>query len=417
MRLHRSVSLRFLLPLLALGGVGPVSAQAGLGLGAQGYDDAEETRIAMAEAQAQGATARARAEVLEASAARATVAATRTAQEAAAVAARIQQAEAGIAANEARISLIEQQRVALRIRLAQRQRPVVQLTAALQRLSRRPVILSLLRPGSVRETMYMRAMLETMLPEVERRTAALRAEIAKGRSLQRQSQRAAAQLRAGEQELGTRRQSLAALETRQRLTSREASGIADREAERALALAEQARDLGGLIRQLDAASLVRTSLARLPGPIMRPARPEQAQSQQSQIAAVADQLEPPIALGRYLLPMAGRLVAGFGDTRPGLSRSRGIAIAARGGAQAVAPAAGRVAFAGPYRGYGKIIIIEHQGGWTTLITGLAQLDTRIGQRLVAGSPLGVAGPGKPLIGLELRRDGAVVNPLDVLRSQ
>ena len=405
---RRYVSLHLLLPLLALCGVGPAIAQA-----APGYDDADETRRAMAEAQAEGASARARAEVLEAGAARATEAVTRTAQEAAAVAARIQQAEAGRAASEARIRMIDRQRVNLRTRLAQRQRPVMQLTAALQRLSRRPAVLSLLRPGSVRDTMYMRALLETMLPDVERRTAALRAEIARGRSLQQQARRAAAALRASEQELGARRQALVALETRQRLASREASGVADREAERALALAEQARDLGGLVRQLDAAGLVRDSLARLPGPLIRPARPED-----SQVTVVAAQPQPAPAsgLGRYLLPLAGRLIAGFGDLQPGLPRSRGISIAARAGAQAVAPAAGRVAFAGPYRGYGNIVIIEHPGGWTTLVTGLGQLDARIGQRLVAGSPLGVAGPGKPLVGLELRRNGEPVDPLDLIRA-
>ena len=208
-----------------------------------------------------------------------------------------------------------------------------------------------------------------------------------------------------------RRQALAALETRQRLASREASGVADREAERALALAEQARDLGGLVRQLDAAGLVRDSLARLPGPLVRPARPED-----SQVTAVTAQPEPASGLGRYQLPLAGRLVAGFGDLQPGLPRSRGISIAARAGAQAVAPAAGRVAFAGPYRGYGNIVIIEHPGGWTTLVTGLGQLDAQIGQRLVAGSPLGVAGPGKPLVGLELRRNGEPINPLDLIRA-
>ncbi len=410
---RRFVSLRFLLPLLALGGVGPAIAQAGPGYdqAGSGYDDADETRRAMAEAQAEGAAARSRAEVLEAGAARATEAVTRTAQEAAAVAARIQQAEAGRAANEARIRLIDRQRANLRARLAQRQRPVMQLTAALQRLSRRPAVLSLLRPGSVRDTMYMRALLETMLPDVERRTAALRAEIARGRSLQQQARRAAAALRASEQELGMRRQALAALETRQRLASREANGVADREAERALALAEQARDLGGLVRQLDAAGLVRDSLARLPGPLARPARPED-----SQVTAVTAQPEPASGLGRYQLPLAGRLVAGFGDLQPGLPRSRGISIAARAGAQAVAPAAGRVAFAGPYRGYGNIVIIEHPGGWTTLVTGLGQLDARIGQRLVAGSPLGVAGPGKPVVGLELRRNGEPVDPLDLIRA-
>jgi septal ring factor EnvC (AmiA/AmiB activator) len=257
--------------------------------------------------------------------------------------------------------------------------------------------------------MYMRALLESMLPEIERRTAALRAEIARSRSLQQQAGRASSALRTSRQELGARRQALAALETRQRLESREASGVADREAMRALALAEQARDLGGLVRQLDAAGVLRASLARLPGPIIRPSRPEQ-----SQVAAQTVQVEPAAGLGRYLLPLAGRLVAGFGDIQPGLPRSRGIAIAARGGAQAIAPAAGRVAFAGPYRGYGNIVIIEHQGGWTTLITGLVQLDVAIGQQLVTGSPLGAAGPGKPVVGLELRRGGEPVNPLDLI---
>ena len=84
--------------------------------------------------QAQGEQARRRAEALEANAASAVAAADKTAQVAAAVAARIQQAEAKIAENEARIRLIDRQRMQLRARLAERQRPVVQLTAALQRL-------------------------------------------------------------------------------------------------------------------------------------------------------------------------------------------------------------------------------------------------------------------------------------------
>ena len=89
----------------------------------------------------------------------------------------------------------------------------------------------------------------------------------------------------------------------------------------------------------------------------------------------------------------------------------------RPGAQVIAPGAGRVVFAGPYRGYGRIAIIEHAGGWTSLVTGLAQLDARVGDTLVAGSPLGIAGPGAPVITLELRRDGEPVNPLDHLRMQ
>jgi len=81
----------------------------------------------------------------------------------------------------------------------------------------------------------------------------------------------------------------------------------------------------------------------------------------------------------------------------------------------VSPAAGRVVFAGPYRGYGRIVIIGHEGGWTSLITGLARLDIRVGDNLVGGSPLGVAGQGQPTISLELRRAGEPVNPLQYLR--
>jgi septal ring factor EnvC (AmiA/AmiB activator) len=116
----------------------------------------------------------------------------------------------------------------------------------------------------------------------------------------------------------------------------------------------------------------------------------------------------------YLLPVAGRTVLGFGATGAG-GTSRGVTLAPRPGAQVIAPAAGRVAFAGPYRGYGRIVIVEHQNGWTSLVTGLARVDTRVGDRLVAGSPLGVAGQGRPTISLELRRDNDPVNPLQYLR--
>jgi len=77
---------------------------------------------------------------------------------------------------------------------------------------------------------------------------------------------------------------------------------------------------------------------------------------------------------------------------------------------------GRVAFAGPYRGYGLIVIIEHSGGWTSLVTGLTQLDCRVGDQLVAGGSLGRAGPDRPLLTLELRRQGQAVNPLDFIRG-
>jgi septal ring factor EnvC (AmiA/AmiB activator) len=394
--------------LLALGAIGVTALAQQQELAT--YDNLDEAREALLQARREGAAARARAEALEAEAARAGQEADRTAREAAAAAARIQEAQATIAAREADIRLIDQQREELRARLAQRQQPVVRLTAALQRLSRRPLALTLLRPGSLRDTVHMRAMLDTMLPEVQRRTAALRSEIDRGKALRDSAMAAVNALKQEQVELGRRRETLAALETRQRLDMRQTSGTADREAERALALAEEARDLDGFTERLGEAGALRDQLAQLPGPVMRPANPQAAQ-----VAAATQQPSSTAAAPAFVMPVQGRLIAGFGASAPGTPRSQGISLAARAGAQAVAPSAGRVAFSGPYRGYGSIVIIDHGGGWMSLVTGLAQIDVAVGQSVVAGSPLGMAGPGRPVVSLELRRDGKPVNPLDFAR--
>ena len=112
----------------------------------------------------------------------------------------------------------------------------------------------------------------------------------------------------------------------------------------------------------------------------------------------------------YILPVSGSVIAGFGGA------SRGITLAPRGGALVVAPAAGRVAFAGRYEGYGRIVILEHDGGWTTLVTELAQVSPVVGDTLVQGAPLGVAGPGRPRLTIELRKDGEPVDILAMVRG-
>lgn len=396
-----------LAPLAALALLGGSMAQTPAGI-----DTAEDAAAALTRAQTQGAEARKRAEVLEAGAATATAAADKTAQEAAALAARVQESEAQIAANEAQLRLIAQDQTRWRAELAQKQQPLIELTAALQRLTRRPPLLSLLRPGSLREAVYLRAVLETLLPEVARRTAGLRQAIERGKALAARAQQASAALRAGQAELAQRRAELGVIEERQRLASVQASGAANRESERALALAEQARDLISLVGDLAKAGAVRDQLAALPGPVLRPAQPQAARAPTDQAPSPPPSDAPP----RYMLPAAGRLVTGFGSVVAGQVPSRGISILSMGGAQVVAPGAGRVAFAGPYRGYGLIVIIEHGGGWSSLVTGLSQLDCQVGEQLVAGGSLGRAGPDRPLLTLELRRQGVPVNPLDFIRG-
>lgn len=375
--------------------------------------DPGSARTALQQALAAQREAEARGARLEAEATRANEAVEKTAREAAALAARIQQSEAAIAASEARLRIVTRERAIQRQRLARMQRPLVRLTAALQKLSRRPMALSVLRPGSLQDLVYMRAVLAAAIPQVERRTASLRAEIAKNRQLAQRATALIDRRRADEAGLEVRRKQLAALETRQRLAQRQASGTAAREAERALALGEQARDLDTLIGQLDEIGNLRQRLAALPGPIMRPPRPAESEVMNSPSAPAVEGVDRPP--GAYQLPVAGRTIAGFGAIRGGGTQSVGITLAPRASAQIIAPAGGRVAFAGPYRGYGRIVIIEHGGGWTSLVTGLGRVDVQVGQQLVSGSPLGIAAARNPAVTLELRRAGEPVNPLEIMR--
>jgi septal ring factor EnvC (AmiA/AmiB activator) len=98
--------------------------------------------------------------------------------------------------------------------------------------------------------------------------------------------------------------------------------------------------------------------------------------------------------------------------------SKGITIETRSGAQVVAPFDGRIEFAGPFRGYGQILIIEHADGYHSLLAGLGRIDGTVGQSLVAGEPVGAMGSSdRPSLYLELRRHGQPINPLPWLATR
>ncbi|EGD60241.1 peptidase M23B [Novosphingobium nitrogenifigens DSM 19370] len=407
-----ALSLRSKAALMALAALPPALGALALAALADDapYASSGEAGQALGSAERSLADARARAERLDRDAASASQALDRTAREAAAVAARIQQAEAEIGLAHARIAVIDRQRTILRQRIARREQPLVRLTAALQMMARRPLVFSLLRADSLRETVWLRATLETMLPEVARRTAALRAELIRGRQLQQEARTLAAGLGQSRQTLAARQRDLVMIESRQRVASRAASGNASREADRVLALSEEARDLGALVTRLHQDDELAMRLAALPGPVARPAGGAGVTGN----FVLLDRPAPAVvAHFSGILPVTGRLVSGYGEMTPTGPR-QAIVFAPAGGAQAVAPADGRIAFAGPYRGYGRIVIIEHDGGWSSLVTGLGRLDAAVGDRVVQGAPIGAAEPGRPQVTIELRKDGVPVNPMEFL---
>jgi septal ring factor EnvC (AmiA/AmiB activator) len=123
-------------------------------------------------------------------------------------------------------------------------------------------------------------------------------------------------------------------------------------------------------------------------------------------------------------PARGRILTHFGDATDTGGASKGLVLETRPGAQIVAPFDGRIAFEGPFRSYGQILIIEHGGGYHTVLAGLDRVDAVVGQWLLAGEPVGSMAPvgapqgsgdvspaGRPKLYLELRRNGQPVDPV------
>ncbi|MFN3944148.1 MAG: murein hydrolase activator EnvC family protein [Allosphingosinicella sp.] len=354
-----------------------------------GGGEAAELRRAKAEAE----EATRRSEELERQAAGATDAAARARAEAEALAARIEAAEAEITAAETRVRMIEALQAEQRARLAERQAPVVRLTAALQTMARRPPALALVQPGSIEDVVHVRSLLASTLPVIEKRTEALRREVAAGNRLAEQARVAYAALVDSRATLQQRRADLARLEATQRERSRDLAESALFESDRALALGEEARALDRLVRTREFQARLAGQLAELPGPLPRPGDPPPRAEQGP----------------RYLLPVEGRLVAGVGEISDAGVHSRGLTFETAPGARVVAPAAGRIAYAGAFRGYGQVVIIDHGRGYATVLTDLGESEVVAGQTVGRGAPLGrAAGEGRPRVSLELRRGGRPV---------
>ena len=146
----------------------------------------EQTALAAAEAQVAAALARSRA--LAQQAAAASTNADKASLAAAAMAARIQAAEAEIGAAQARLALVQRAQAMQQARLADEQQPVVELTGMLQLLARKPAISVLAQPGTINDLVHARAILDATLPEIERRTAGLRAEMNRSRALKSEAE-------------------------------------------------------------------------------------------------------------------------------------------------------------------------------------------------------------------------------------
>ncbi|HSK38939.1 MAG TPA: peptidoglycan DD-metalloendopeptidase family protein, partial [Arenibaculum sp.] len=140
---------------------------------------------------------------------------------------------------------------------------------------------------------------------------------------------------------------------------------------------------------------------------------EKAAETAAQAAAAIRPPSPPGREAATLLPATGKVILRYGEADEFGNASRGLTIATRPGAAVISPFDGSIMFAGPFKGYGQILIVEHADGYHSLIAGLGRIDTRVGQQVLAGEPIGAMatrGDGTPDLYFELRRKGQPINP-------
>lgn len=131
---------------------------------------------------------------------------------------------------------------------------------------------------------------------------------------------------------------------------------------------------------------------------------------------------PGVAAAPSYSPVAGRIIRSWGENTDA-GPSSGISIRSPPAAHVLAPCTGRVAYGGPFRSFGVLLILDCGGGYHFVLAGFDRLAVQVGMSVWSGEPVGVM-PGwdprgsgaRPSLYMELRRDGQPVNPAPFLRA-
>ena len=283
-------------------------------------------------------------------------------------------AEARIAASEAGLAALSARKEQAERRLAEAQRPLTGLMAGLAQLDRRPQWVALATAGAADEQVRLAVLVRTLRPEIERRTAALRGDLAALRSYEQRQRAMLAGLDRQRSEAAAARTAFLAAESTA-MGAAEARGLDAFVAEdRVLDRAERAAGLRSEGEQRRAATRLSALLMALPPALPRPA------------GTYASAPAPTFA---WIVPASGAVTVGAGELLGNGVRARGLTIAAGRGTQVIAPAAGRILFAGPFRRREGIVIIDHGNGWASLLTEVRP-SLKVGDRVARGDPVGRA---------------------------
>lgn len=368
----------------------------------------------------------------------------------AAAATRAQRTETDMFDAEQTLDTLHQQVKEKRARLLERRQELSQLTGALQRLARHPPETLLLVGRAPVDTVHTGILLESAIPRINADAKDLRRELDTLATLEADIRAQRDRLDLATRDMETERAQLAALAAEKAELLAGTRNRASDAAEEIRALSESARSLRELIDSLQAREAAeeeeQRKLSALVTPELRPDAPTHTEADHASDdrggplpSAAQDALpqqtaalppSPPLARarGRLFAPVAGTVVQRFGKGGDGGLTNRGLLLRTRPGALVIAPHDGIVLYAGPFEGFGRILIIEHGDGYHTLLAGLARVDLTVSTRVLAGEPVGAMAAGDraasrvgsentatgataPELYLELRHNGDPIDPL------
>src|SRR3954471_9700377 len=340
------------------------------------------------------------------------------------IAAQVRGVETRIGDAEARLRPLDSREQQIRGSLDSRRSEIVEVLAALQRAGRRTPPALLVRPEDALQSLRTAMLLGAVVPEMRAQADRLVGDLGELIALRKA-------IAAERDRLATDRDSLKAdqvqlaslVEERQR---KQSAVEKDREAEgaRALALARQADSLQNLIARMEQdlksadKAAATANLQGTPAPL----------NGKPNLKALKDpsRLSPAIAFasakGLLALPVNGLRLRGFGDSDGAGSAEKGISLATRPGAQVTTPCDGWVVYAGPFRSYGQLLILNAGGGYHVLIAGMERISVNIGQFVLTGEPVATMGTtsqvasilaasaSQPVLYVEFRKDGTPIDP-------
>ncbi|MDX3809320.1 murein hydrolase activator EnvC family protein [Bosea thiooxidans] len=341
--------------------------------------------------------------------------------------ARTQAGEEKLGNLEKRLSLLQSSETAIRRSLDSRRGLIAEVLAALQRIGRRPPPAVLVRPEDILEAVRASMLLGAVVPDLRQEVEILGTDLAELVRLRNGIATERANIGAEMEQLAAERQRLASLVEARR--EREAAAAKDVEAQKALGdqLAGQARSMREFVEKIEK----EVSVANKAAEAARQAIEQETREQRERMTALAfkdpARLAPKIAFadakGLLSLPVSGSRLRGFGDPDGAGGTTRGISLETRPGALVSAPSDGWVVYAGPFRSFGQLLILNAGGGYYMLLAGMQRIDVALNQFVLAGEPVAVmgetseaaamtvgVGTGQPVLYIEFRKDGTSVDP-------